>query len=100
MSRLLVDPEKAVIIALASVVLHNMLRTHSKDFYTPEGYIDIEDEAGNIKAGLWRESTVDFVRSLPKGKTNHAKKSAEQVRATFAEYFISDDAAPWRWNMI
>ena len=37
-SRMCLDPDKATIITLATLVLHNILRQLSYESYTPEGY--------------------------------------------------------------
>ena len=77
-----------------------MLGTHSKEFYTPDGYIDNKDDTENVAEGLWRDSSIlNFIQSLAKGKNNLAKASAEQVREIFVEYFLSDNSAPWQWSM-
>ena len=49
------DPEKATIITLGTLVLHNMLLQLSYESYTPKGYIDMETESGDIVEGEWRE---------------------------------------------
>ena len=43
------DPDKAMIITLATLVLRNMLRQLSYKSYTPEGYINMETENGEKK---------------------------------------------------
>ena len=43
-TRMCLDPKKASIIALETLVLHNMLQQLSYKSYTPEGYIDMEQK--------------------------------------------------------
>ena len=77
-----------------------MLREKSKECYTPDGFIDSEDESGNLVAGSWRNNTsVDFIRSISKTKVNHASKSAEKIRDIFADHFIGHGQIPWQWNI-
>ena len=45
------DLDKATVITLATLVLHNMLRQLSYESYTLEGYIDMETESGDIVEG-------------------------------------------------
>ena len=45
------DPDKATIITLKILVLHNMLRQLSSESYTPEGYISMETESEDIIEG-------------------------------------------------
>ena len=62
------DPDKATIITLATLVLHNMLYQLSYESYTSEGCIDMETESGDIVEGEWREENVrvSVLQSLPK----------------------------------
>ena len=57
-TRMCLDPDKATIITLATLVLHNMLPQLSYESYTPEGYIDMEKESGDIVEREWREENV------------------------------------------
>ena len=50
-TRMCLDPDKATIITLATLVLHNMLRQLSYESYTLEGCIDMETESGDIVEG-------------------------------------------------
>ena len=43
-TRMCLDPDKATIITLATLVLHNMLCQLSYESYTPEGCIDMEQK--------------------------------------------------------
>ena len=45
------DPDKATIITLTILVLHNMLRQLSYESYTPDGYISMETESEDIIEG-------------------------------------------------
>ena len=43
--RMCMDPDKATIITLATLLLHDMFCQLSCESYTPEGYIDMETES-------------------------------------------------------
>ena len=45
------DPDKATIITLTILVLHNMLRQLSYESYTPDVYISMETESEDIIEG-------------------------------------------------
>ena len=49
--RALLAPERAEIAVLASLALHNLLRTKSRESYTPTGSIDFENDTGEILEG-------------------------------------------------
>lgn len=48
-------PETAVDAAVASLVVHNMLRTNSRDSYTPPETFDAEIDGNTAIPGSWRE---------------------------------------------
>ena len=50
-TRMCLDPDKATIITLVILVLHNMLRQLFYESYTLEGYIDMETKSGDIVEG-------------------------------------------------
>ena len=50
-TRTCLDPDKATIIIWATLVLLNMLRQRSYKLYTPEKYINMETETGDIVEG-------------------------------------------------
>ena len=69
-TRMCLDPNKATIITLATLVLHNMLRRISYKSYTPEGFIDMETESGDI---IEENVGASVLQSLPKSNTRKAK---------------------------
>ena len=54
-SRLYLQPNNVTKIKLACCVLHNILRTHSKNSYSPIGFADEVEENGNKRWGQWRD---------------------------------------------
>ena len=48
-------PERAKIEVMASLALHNLLRTKSRESYTPIGSIDFENDTGEIVEGTWHQ---------------------------------------------
>ena len=85
---LCLDDDKATIITLATLLLHNMLCQLSQESYTPEGYIDAETEGGDIVKGGQREENVgaSVLQSLPKSNTQEATKHG-QHKGAFANHF-------------
>ena len=47
-SKILLNTEKAAAITLEAIVLHNMLRQKSRECCTPDGFLDLGDENGNV----------------------------------------------------
>ena len=88
------SPEKAVTITLATVALHNMLRTKGRLLYTDENTLDRENEDGSVTEGNWRSIGANCLVNIPKNKNNHAQKSAEKARHTFADNFCGPEAIP------
>ena len=54
-SRMYLQPNNATKIRLACCVLHNILRSHSKNSYSPSGFADKVEENGNIRWREWRD---------------------------------------------
>ena len=48
-------PERAEIAVMASLTLHNLLRTKSRESYTPIGSIDFENDTGEIVEATWHQ---------------------------------------------
>lgn len=100
-TQMYLNPDKATIITLAALVLHNMLRQLSRESYTPDGFIDFENESGNVVYGNWREENVAVLKDVPaKRRGNKASKQAENVREVFVEHFWGPGQIPWQWKMI
>ena len=92
--------EKTVTITLATVALHNMLRTKGRLLYTDENAFGREKEDGSVTEGNWRSIGANFLVNIPKNKNNHAQKLAEKVRDTFANHFYGPGDSPWQWNVL
>ena len=93
-------PDKAKDITMATIVLHNMLRTKCQGSYTPEGSMDQEVSSGGVELGDWREDSVSFTNALPKTKSNRASDSAENIRNTLADHFYGPGQIPWQWKIL
>ena len=93
------SPDKVVTITLATIALHNLLRTKGKTLYTDDCALDKENEDGSLTPGSWR-SVQNVCRNLGKNKDNHAQKSAENIRDILADHFYGPGAIPWQWNML
>ena len=57
-SRMYLQPNNATKITLASCVLHSILRTHSKNSYSPSGFADGVKENGSIRWGNGEKETI------------------------------------------
>lgn len=85
------EPEKASLITMTCVLLHNFLRKSriSSSSYTPPGTFDSE-QYGELIPGSWRnqENTAYFM--LLKKQPRKASSTAKEVREKFAAYFQSN----------
>ena len=52
------QPTNATKITLACCVLHNILRNHSNNSYSPSGFADVVEEIGNIRWGNGETETI------------------------------------------
>lgn len=94
------NPDKVCLLVQASVVLHNMLCTKSRDTYLPVGYADSVNADGSINDGEWRnDNSTSTLRPLrPQSVGNNRKKTANEIRETLARYFVGPGAVEWQWN--
>lgn len=100
-SRMCLTPEKAIYITLASIALHNMLRTKSRESYTPPGFIDEVSINGEMTEGEWRNYTVPAnIQPLPSTYARRATSEAIKIRNLFKEYFMGPGSVPWQWNIL
>ena len=88
-TKMYLDSDKATIITLAILVLHDMLRQLSYESYTPKGYIDMETESGDTVEGEWRKENVgaSVLQSLPKSNTRKATMHAQHIRDALTNHF-------------
>ena len=98
----LLEPDKVKIITLATITLHNWLRSDSNKgkVYIPSGLVDREDiESGRVINGSWRSDEIaSSWLSLPKSRGNHASNQANEIREEFTEYFTKEGCVPWQWK--
>ena len=97
------DPDTVCLLVHASVVLHNMLCTKSRATYLPPGFVDTVNEDGSIVEGEWRRDACSTAMKplRPQSVGNNRKKTAEEIRETFARYFVGPGALDWQWyNLI
>lgn len=88
---ILLSPQKAALVTLACVYLHNFLRrnSNSSNFYAPAGTFDtfIEDN-GEMTPGSWRNNNPGFLplQRVPR----RVRMEAVAVRNEFKDYFMTD----------
>jgi hypothetical protein len=94
------NPEKAVKLVRAMCVLHNYLRVHSDQNYTPPGFVDTVAEDGSIRDGFWRIAPSNELPS--ETSTNRsATREADQVRQRLIRYFTSPEGSiEWQYTHI
>lgn len=90
---MLLSPEKASVITLSCVYLHNFLRASksSSNIYAPPGSLDVTLPDGSIAPGDWRndpEGTTSLLRIPRVGRK--PTKTVAQIRDEYASFFVSD----------
>ena len=99
-TRALLTPGKAVIAIIASLALHNMLRTKSSESYTPTGLVDFEIPNGNVIQGEWRECLTPNLAPLQCGNGGRQSLSGKQVRQKLCNYVNGPGQVPWQWKVL
>ncbi|KAL7637993.1 UNVERIFIED_CONTAM: hypothetical protein RMT77_011606 [Armadillidium vulgare] len=96
---MLLQPQKASLVTMTCVVLHNFLRKSetSCSTYSPIGTVDIEEE-GILTPGSWRHeqdmSSLLPLQNIPRKSSYEAKN----IRDEFAEYFTTVGKVAWQHN--
>ena len=82
LGRAITLPETAVDAAVASLVLHNMLWTKSRNSYTPPVTFDKEINSNTVIPGSWREDGRSKVSlDLPQSRQNNRYcRNVEQIQ--------------------
>lgn len=87
-------------IVQASVCLHNYLRLTENAAYIPAGFVDTEDNIGNIVPGGWRnevEGDEGGFRQLNRVGGNRYTFESNNIRNNFKHYFNSPvGELPWQ----
>ena len=99
-SRMYLQPNNATKITLVCCVLHNILRTHSKNSYSNSGFADEVEENGNIRRGEWRDRNDSAMQPLAATTSRHPSHNAEKIRNIFREYFYGRGQFSWQWKHV
>ena len=90
----------AMQVVRACLALHNFLVTRKDQFYSPPGFLDTEDDTGNVIPGKWRDNIDGDVCTLrPDPSTRPSTARARDVRDNLKEYFCGEGAVSFQWAM-
>ena len=96
------DVENSLQAVRACLVLHNFLLTKKDGAHNPPGFLDMEDEHGNVRPGSWRnllgDSSVGSNSTLSPNIRSSTVR-AKEIREILKEYFFSDGAVDFQWMM-
>lgn len=92
---LLLEPNKATIIVMAVIHLHN---SSKNNYLAPPTALDKEVN-GNIISGSWRNHSGDLTSLRPiQNVPRRSIELAKEIREDFSSYFITNGAVPWQFN--
>lgn len=91
---ILLDPNKASVVTMSCILLHNFLRRSktSSTLYTPACTVDIFDDNGIlVQPGSWRndvhnDGALQRLNQIPR----RASLNATQIREEFTSYFCTN----------
>ena len=94
-------PEKVEKIILAVVALHNFLRQIDNDNYTPVGFVDSENESGEITEGQWR-SKIDGNNLKPVNRVQNSRytNTTLQTREEVSKFLMNEGSVSWQLKYI
>ena len=88
---------------LACLALHNYLRLTNNVHYSPKGFIDSEDNSGNLVCGDWRKTigVENALQSIPNVRGCRPRGDAIKARNTLKEYFNSEEGSvSWQLDYV
>jgi hypothetical protein len=88
-------------VVLATVLLHNLLRTKTstRNIYTPPNSIDREDIfTGTLHMGTWRQNgDSQAIQSMGQMSSNFYSSEAKEIRDKFTLYFNEEGQVSWQY---
>ena len=94
---IMVSPENAEKMVLASCALHNYLRCKNSAWYTPTGSFGSDLlGTGKVVAGEWRNCEPTGITSLTQQGSNRYSNEAKDVQEGFSGYFNTTGAVAWQ----
>jgi hypothetical protein len=99
-SAIMLCPEKAEMVVLASCVLHNFLRSSktSSDMYMNCGSVDRENGDGTMVEGDWRRDPTSILTSVGHQGARNSSQASKDIRNEFTDYFVDEGSVPWQWK--
>ena len=94
-------PEKVEKIILAAVALHNYLRQTDNANYTPVGFVDSENDSGEITEGQWR-SKIDGnnLKLVNRVRNSRYTNTALQTREELSKFLTNEGSVSWQLKYI
>ncbi|XP_060801827.1 uncharacterized protein LOC132903075 [Amyelois transitella] len=95
---MLLEPEQATKVVLASIHLYNYLRRTSSNSFAAPGFFDVVGNDGEMVEGSWRNESEPTsllpIQQIPRRGANNAK----EVRDHLARHFITNGTVSWQDN--
>ena len=88
-------PKKAALNIMASIALHNTLRTKSSESYTPHGSVDNETKGTAIE-GTWCECSTPNLAFLQNENIGRQSLVAKKIRQKYCDYFNGSGHVTWQ----
>ena len=97
-----IKPDNVTKVVLATLALHNFLRSTNSSRYIPPGSVDSEDQDGEVRQGSWRneELVSSGMVSISNSRKGRQSVKAEDIRQALCEYFNNEGQVPWQWNVL
>jgi hypothetical protein len=89
-------------MVLATVCLHNFLRSKSLDSDEEFDSVDHEDTiSGTITPAIWRNcENASGLQPLGRTPPSGISSKAKAVREALADYFMTTGSVPWQWRLL
>ena len=94
------DVINVIEVVRACIALHNFLLTKKDTHYAPTGFMDTEDEDGQVVLGAWRdEVNIDTNNGNSHPSTRPSTVQARVICDDLKDYFFEEGEVPFQWKM-
>ncbi|XP_028408828.1 protein ANTAGONIST OF LIKE HETEROCHROMATIN PROTEIN 1-like [Dendronephthya gigantea] len=93
------DVTNVIEVVRACIALHNFLITKKDAHYAPIGFMDREDENGQVLLGAWRDEVNATNDGNGHPSDRPSTSQARQIRDDLKDYFFEEGEVPFQWKM-
>jgi hypothetical protein len=95
------EPAGVQVLVLATVALHNFLRSRCGELYMPRGLADFEDKDHNLVPGQWRYQQENLDPVLGHQRVRNRPKTVKQLREDLCSWCLTREGeVSWQYRVV